>query len=65
MNTTTEELLTIREAAQRVRVSEATIRRWLDRGLPKLQPLGFHGAIRIDAADLRTFLREGETVADR
>ena len=51
------ELLSVADAAERIGVSERTIHRWIrEDGLPKLQPSGPHGAIRIDPADLRAFL---------
>jgi excisionase family DNA binding protein len=51
------ELLTIREAAERLRVSEKTVRRLIRRGeLPAVQ-LGSKGAsVRVDEAELERWL---------
>lgn len=55
-----ERLLTVGDAARIVAVSPATIRRWLSEGhLPKVQPTGSHGVVRIDPRELRRFLGGG------
>ena len=52
--------LTIAEAARVARVSESTIRRWIDSGaLPVIQPEGPGHLIRVDADDLAEFLASG------
>jgi hypothetical protein len=52
--------LTVAKAADQARVSERTIWRWLNDGLPRLQPSGRQGAIRIYADDLRAFLERDD-----
>jgi hypothetical protein len=56
--TATRELLTVAETADQARVSERTIWRWLNDGLPRLQPSGRHGAVRIDPKGLWAFLHQ-------
>jgi excisionase family DNA binding protein len=59
-STVSRELLTVAKAAELARISERTIWRWLNDGLPRLQPAGRQGATRIYADDLRAFLERDE-----
>jgi excisionase family DNA binding protein len=53
MANTASDLLSVHQAAEALSVSERTIRSWIATGhLPRIQPGGEHGAIRIDKADL-------------
>jgi len=54
-----ERLLTTREAATFLKVSEASIRRWTDSGLLPTSRVGRRGARRLRAEDLRRFLEAG------
>jgi excisionase family DNA binding protein len=50
---TASDFLKVPEAAEALGVSERTIRSWIATGhLPRIQPGGEHGAIRIDRRDL-------------
>ena len=62
MEKTASDFLKVPEAADALGVSERTIRSWIATGhLPRIQPGGEHGAIRIDKAELlRSERREGE-----
>ena len=53
MANTASDFLKVPEAAKALGVSERTIRSWIATGhLPRIQPGGEHGAIRIDRRDL-------------
>jgi excisionase family DNA binding protein len=56
-----ERLLTTREAATFLKVSEASIRRWTDSGLLPTSRVGRRGARRLRDEDLRRFLEAGRT----
>lgn len=56
-----ERLLTTREAATFLKVSEASIRRWTDSGLLPASRVGRRGARRLRDEDLRSFLEAGRT----
>lgn len=56
-----EGLLTTREAATFLKVSEASIRRWTDSGLLPTSRVGRRGARRLRHEDLRRFLEAGRT----
>lgn len=56
-----EGLLTTREAASFLKVSEASIRRWTDSGLLPTSRVGRRGARRLRHEDLRRFLEAGRT----
>jgi excisionase family DNA binding protein len=61
-------VLTMKEAAAYANVSEQTVKRWIrDEGLPKLQPTGRGGAVRIDPDELDDFLARdsGQRLRDR
>lgn len=51
-----EAFLTVAEVADRLRVSERSVRRWVKEGSLRVHRLG--RAIRISEHDLRSFLRE-------
>lgn len=54
-----DKLLTVPEVAERVRVSEATVRDWLRHGrLPGIRPGGTKAGWRIAESDLDRFLQE-------
>jgi excisionase family DNA binding protein len=54
-----ERLLTTREAASFLKVSEASIRRWTDSGLLPASRVGSRRARRLREEDLRTFMEAG------
>ncbi len=54
-----ERLLTTREAATFLKVSEASIRRWTDSGLLPARRVGRRRARRLREEDLRTFMEAG------
>lgn len=54
-----ERLLTTREAATFLKVSEASIRRWTDSGLLPTRRVGRRRARRLREEDLRTFMEAG------
>jgi excisionase family DNA binding protein len=54
-----ERLLTTREAATFLKVSEASIRRWTDSGLLPAHRVGRRRARRVREQDLRTFMEAG------
>jgi len=56
-----ERLLTTREAATFLKVSEASIRRWTDSGLLPTSRVGRRRARRLRDQDLRSFLEAGRT----
>jgi transcriptional repressor of dcmA and dcmR len=56
-----ERLLTTREAATFLKVSEASIRRWTDSGLLPAHRVGRRRARRVREEDLRTFMEAGPT----
>jgi transcriptional repressor of dcmA and dcmR len=58
-----DSLLNTREAAELLRVSEASIRRWSDSGLLPARRVGGRRERRFDRADLERFL--GQSTADR
>ena len=55
--TEASDLLSVAEAAEYAHVHKDTIHRWFHDGLPKLQPTGPYGGIRIEADELGAFLR--------
>jgi excisionase family DNA binding protein len=51
-------LLTLKEVAKAMRVSESTVRRWIrDGSLPAFK-IGKRGQVRISKRDLETFLEQ-------
>ncbi len=52
-------LLTLEEAAERLRTSTWTVRRWIREG--KLVGTRIGGQLRVDSADLEEFIRKGRT----
>jgi len=56
-----QRLLTTKEAATFLKVSEASIRRWTDSGLLPASRVGRRGARRLRDEDLRRFLEAGRT----
>jgi excisionase family DNA binding protein len=58
-----ERLLTTREAATFLKVSEASIRRWTDSGLLPASRVGRRRARRVREEDLRTFMEAGPAQA--
>jgi excisionase family DNA binding protein len=58
MNTTVQErqLLTVPEVAVQLRVSERTVRRLIDRGLPAVQLGGPGASVRVDVCELKAWL---------
>jgi excisionase family DNA binding protein len=61
MEKTASDFLKVPEAAAALGVSERTIRSWIAIGhLPRIQPGGQHGAIRIDRRDLLRSERRSE-----
>src|SRR3981081_4831305 len=58
-----ERLLTTREAATFLKVSEASIRRWTDSGLLPASRVGRRRARRVREEDLRTFMEGGPAQA--
>jgi excisionase family DNA binding protein len=63
--TVSEQFLTVSEVAERLRVSEETIRRWLRDGRLFGVHLGSRkGGWRVSERDLEAFLRERRTTKD-
>lgn len=56
-------LLTLEEAAERVRTSVWTIRRWIREG--KLVGVRVGNQLRVDSEDLEEFIRRGKTNQER
>jgi excisionase family DNA binding protein len=56
---TTERLLTTAEAAELLRVSQASVRRWSDSGLLRARRVGRRGERRFSEPDLAMFLNSG------
>ena len=54
---TLEEVYTVREVAQNLKVSERTVRNWIDSGELPAFPIGKRG-YRISKADLQVFIDE-------
>ncbi len=52
-----EEVYTVQEVAQRLRVSERTVRNWIESGELPAFPIGKRG-YRISKADLQAFVDE-------
>ena len=52
-------LLTLEEAAQQLKTSTWTVRRWIREG--KLRGVRIGGTYRVDPADLAEFIRKGKT----
>jgi len=52
-------LLTLEEAAQRLKTSKYSVRRWIDEG--KLVGTKIGGEWRVDPDDLEEFIRKGKT----
>lgn len=52
-----EEVYTVQEVAQNLKVSERTVRNWIDRGELPAFPIGKRG-YRISKADLQAFIDE-------
>ena len=63
--TDTERLLTVPEVAERLRLSQETIRRMLrDRRLPGFRPGGDSAGWRVSEADLAAFIRSRRETAE-
>lgn len=56
------EVLTIKEVAERLKVSERTIRNWIESG--KLNAYRFGLQYRINAEDLNTFIENSKVKGD-
>ncbi|HCF85889.1 MAG TPA: hypothetical protein DEV72_11875, partial [Ktedonobacter sp.] len=52
-----EEVYTVQEVAQGLKVSERTVRNWIENGEPPAFPIGKRG-YRISKADLQAFVDE-------
>jgi excisionase family DNA binding protein len=62
----TEELLTVREVAERLKVHEETVRRWLGTGnLKGYRPGGKKTGWRIPDSELDRFVKAGSEGSDR
>ena len=58
-----DEWLTVTEIADRLKVSEQVVRRWLRAGLLDGQNFGGRAGYRVRATDLETFLGRGSKKA--
>jgi excisionase family DNA binding protein len=57
-----QQLLTVREVAERIRSSPETVRRWLRQGkLRGFRPGGTKLGYRVTESELQRFLRESQT----
>ena len=56
------DILTIKQVAERLKVSERTIRNWIDKGDLKAYRFGLQ--YRIDETDLQTFIQNSKVKGD-